>query len=71
MCNDCIFWDTDRKGLSEECVCRRFSELNVMYNYTLPTDYCSYGEREEEENDLKGNKEGSAEDTKVREGAGE
>ena len=44
-CKDCLFWNTDKKGFSDECVCRRFSVLNVCDKYTLPTDFCSYGER--------------------------
>ena len=47
-CKDCIFWNTDKKGLSDECVCRHFSVLNVCDRYTLPTDFCSYGERREQ-----------------------
>ena len=46
-CKDCVFWNTDKKGFSDECVCRRFSVLNVCDKYTLPTDFCSYGERRE------------------------
>lgn len=46
-CKDCIFWNTDKKGFSDECVCRQFSVLNVCDRYTLPTDFCSCGERRE------------------------
>lgn len=46
-CKDCVFWNADKKGFSDECVCRRFSVLNVCDKYTLPTDFCSYGERRE------------------------
>jgi hypothetical protein len=44
-CKDCVFWDTESKGLSDEYVCKMHSIVAVHSRYTNPTDYCSYGER--------------------------
>ena len=44
-CKDCYWWNTERKGINGECVCNRFSMFKHYSNLTLPTDFCSYGER--------------------------
>jgi hypothetical protein len=46
-CKECVFYNTERKGLTDEHICRRFSCLGVFSNYTSPDDFCSYGERKE------------------------
>lgn len=42
-CMDCVFWDTESKGLSDEHICKMHS-YGVHSRYTIPNDYCSYGE---------------------------
>ena len=44
-CKDCVFWDVEKTGLVDECVCKMHSVVKVHSRYTNPTDYCSYGER--------------------------
>ena len=44
-CKDCVFWDVEKTGLADECVCKMHSVVKVHSRYTNPTDYCSYGER--------------------------
>ena len=44
-CENCVFWDTESKGFSDEHICKMHSIVAVHSRYTNPTDYCSYGER--------------------------
>lgn len=44
-CKECVFWDVEKTGLVDECVCKMHSVVKVHSRYTNPTDYCSYGER--------------------------
>jgi hypothetical protein len=44
-CKECVFWDTESIGLSDEHICKMHSIVAVHSRYTNPTDYCSYGER--------------------------
>ena len=39
-CKDCVFW--------EECGRCNGIENGLHYEYTEPTDYCSYGKRKEQ-----------------------
>ena len=48
-CKDCVFWDTESIGFSDEHICKMHSIVAVHSRYTNPTDYCSYGERRCEE----------------------
>ncbi len=50
-CKDCVFWDTESKGFSDEHICKMHSIVAVHSRYTNPTDYCSYGERRCEDAD--------------------
>lgn len=45
-CKDCVFWDTESIGFSDEHICKMHSIVAVHSRYTNPTDYCSYGERQ-------------------------
>ena len=45
-CKDCVFWDTESTGFSDEHICKMHSIVAVHSRYTNPTDYCSYGERQ-------------------------
>ena len=48
-CKDCKYWDTrDSKGIQGTCLC---GEKDFCYGsefYPFADDYCSYGERREE-----------------------
>lgn len=44
-CGECVFWNKHKSGFDSECVCRRWSDIGRISNYTKPTDFCSYGER--------------------------
>lgn len=44
-CKECVFWDTESIGFSDEHICKMHSIVAVHSRYTNPTDYCSYGER--------------------------
>lgn len=43
MCKDCEYCEHDG---DDEIICTR------RYSYVLPTDFCSYGERKEDETEL-------------------
>lgn len=43
-CKDCKYW----RGVTFGYACRKLSGLNTKYN-TKPTDFCSLGERKEQE----------------------
>ena len=44
-CKDCMFWDTEKIGMVDECVCKLHSIEGIYSKYKLPSDFCSYGER--------------------------
>lgn len=44
-CKDCMFWDTEKIGMVDECVCKLHSIEGIYSKYKLPNDFCSYGER--------------------------
>ena len=48
-CKDCENWNTEEKSyFGTKCRCERFSLVGYSENYTLPNDFCSYGERKED-----------------------
>ena len=48
-CKDCEHWNTEEKSFyGTKCRCERFSLVGYSENYTLPSDFCSYGERRED-----------------------
>lgn len=50
-CRDCENWNTaEMSYFGTKCRCERFSLVGYSENYTLPNDFCSYGERRSDEN---------------------
>lgn len=48
-CKDCEHWNTEEKSFyGTRCRCERFSLVGYSENYTLPNDFCFYGERRED-----------------------
>lgn len=48
-CCVCEWWNTEEIGMTgDTCRCERFSLVGYSENYTDPMDFCSYGERREE-----------------------
>ena len=43
-CGECSFWNNRLTGFGSEQVCRRWSDIGRISNYTEPNDFCSYGE---------------------------
>ena len=49
-CKDCEYWNTEEKSyFGTKCRCERFSLVGYSENYVLPSDFCSYGERREDD----------------------
>lgn len=46
-CKQCRFWDEDKKGFSDECLCRRWSTAGVAEYFTEPESFCSYADLKE------------------------
>lgn len=50
-CKDCEFWDKDEDVL-DGGICGEWSDFeDSIISYTKPDDYCSFGERKEQENE--------------------
>lgn len=48
-CKDCEFWNEDENILVSG-MCEEWSDFeDGIINYTKPDDYCSYGERQDDE----------------------
>lgn len=52
-CKDCYYWTRDEDKTDGFCLCDRRTNLieaiNLMAPYTTENDYCSWGERKEDE----------------------
>ena len=54
-CKDCYYWTRDEDKTDGFCLCDRRTNLieaiNLMAPYTKENDYCSWGQREEDQDD--------------------
>lgn len=49
-CKDCEFWDKCDENILNGGICDEWSDFeDSIINYTKPDDYCSFGERKDEE----------------------
>lgn len=50
-CKDCEYWNKDEDVLNDG-ICDEWSDFeDSLIRYTKPDDYCSHGERKEQENE--------------------
>ena len=51
-CKDCKFWNKDENTLNNRGICDEWSDFeDSIIRYTNPDDYCSLGERKEQEDE--------------------